>query len=113
MVGRAAEVTAGVTRGLIAAGAVEPSGSATAATVRTAEVPRARGCGTGGGDRTRKIGRNRRLPSSGGDRSREMGWSPRMLWSGSGISRGMGRSRLLGREPGEEACMAARPRRWG
>ena len=48
MVGRAAEVTAGGTRGLIAAGAVEPSGSATAATVRTAEVPRARGCGTGG-----------------------------------------------------------------
>ena len=48
MVGRAAKVTAGGNRGLVAAGAVEPSGSTAAATVGTAEVPRARGCGTGG-----------------------------------------------------------------
>ena len=31
-----------------------------------------------------------------------MGPSPRLLGGGSGISRGKGRSRLLGREPGEE-----------
>ena len=61
----------------------------------------------GGGDQSRKIGRSRRLPSSGGDRNRDMGRSPRLLGSGSGVSRGMGRSRLLGREPGEEGCMAA------
>ena len=107
MVGRAANVTAGGTRGLGAAGAVEPSGRAAAATVGTAEVPRVRGCGTGGGDQSRKIGRSRRLPSSGGDRSREMGRSPRLLCSGSGMGRGMGRSRLLSPEPREEGCMAA------
>ena len=60
-----------------------------------------------GGDQSRRIGRSRRLPSSGGDRSREIGRNPRLLCSGSGISRGLGRSRLLGREPGEEGCMAA------
>ena len=60
-----------------------------------------------GGDQSRKIGRSRGLPSSGGDISREMGRSQGLLCSGSGMSRGMGRSRLLGREPGEEGCMAA------
>ena len=60
-----------------------------------------------GGRISRRIGRSRRRPSSGGDRSREIGRSTRLLGSGSGISRGVGRSRLLGREPGDEGCMAA------
>ena len=49
MVCRVARVTAGGTRGLVAVGAVEPSGRAAAATVETVEAPRAIGCGTGGG----------------------------------------------------------------
>ena len=65
MVGRAAKVTAEVTKGLVAAGAVGPSGRAAAATVRTAEVPRARGCGTGG---TIKVAR---LAEDGGCRAAE------------------------------------------
>ena len=47
MVGRAEEVTEGAIKGLVVAGAVEPSGRAAVAIVVTAEVPRARGCGTG------------------------------------------------------------------
>ena len=54
MGGRAATVAAGVTRGLVVAGAVDPCGRAAAATVGTAEVPRARGCGAGG---TTKVAR--------------------------------------------------------
>ena len=61
----------------------------------------------GGGVQSHKIGRSRGLPSSGGDISREMGRSQGLLCSGSGMSYGMRRSRLLGREPGEEGCMAA------
>ena len=48
MVGRAARVPAGGTRGLVGAGAVEPSGRAATATVGTAEMSRARGCETEG-----------------------------------------------------------------
>ena len=65
MVGRAAKVTAGGTRGLVAAGAVKPCGRAAAATVGTAEVPRARGCGTG---RATKVAR---LAEAGGCRAAE------------------------------------------
>ena len=65
MVGRAAKVAAAGTRGLVAAGAVEPSGRAAVATVGTAEVPRARGCGAGG---TTKVAR---LPEAGGCRAAE------------------------------------------
>ena len=65
MVGRAAKVTAGGTKGLVAAGAVGPSGRAAAATVGTAEVPRTRGCGTGG---TTKVAR---LAEAGGCRAAE------------------------------------------
>ena len=53
-----------------------------------------------GGNQSR--GRSRRLPSSGGDSSREVGPSPRRLCGRSGTNRRKGRSRLLGREPGEE-----------
>ena len=67
----------------------------------------------GGNDQSGRIGRSWRLPSSGGDRSRETGRSPRLLCSGSGMSRGMRRSRLLGREPGEEGVVAALGRRKG
>ena len=55
MVDRAAKVTAGGTRGLVAAGAVDPSGCTAAATVGTAEVPRARGWGTGGATRVARL----------------------------------------------------------
>ena len=48
MVSRAAKVTAGGTKGLVAAGAVGPGGRVAAATVGAAEMPRARGYGTGG-----------------------------------------------------------------
>ena len=65
MVGRAAKVTAGGTKGLVAAGAVGPSGRAAAATVGTTEVPRARGCGTG---MTTKVAR---LAEAGGCRVAE------------------------------------------
>ena len=50
MVGRAEKVTAGGTKGLVAAGVVGPSGRVAAGAVGTAEVPRVRGCGAGGGD---------------------------------------------------------------
>ena len=65
MVGRAAKVTAGGTRGVVAAGVVEPSGRAAAATMGTAEVPRARGCGTGGANKVA------RLAEAGGCRAAE------------------------------------------
>ena len=55
MVGRAARLAAGSTRGLVGAGAVEPSGRAAAATVGTAEVPRAIGCGTGGATQVARL----------------------------------------------------------
>ena len=47
MVGRAAAVAAGGTRGLVVAGAVYPCDRATPATVGISEVPRARGCEAG------------------------------------------------------------------
>ena len=107
MVGRAEKVTAGGTKSLVAAGAVGPSGRVAAGTVGTAEVPRTRGGGVGGGGQSRKIGRSQGLPSSGGDIGREVGRSQGLLCSGGGMSRGMERSRLLGREPGEEGGVAA------
>ena len=54
MVGRAARVTGG-TRGLVGARAVEPSCSAAAAAVGTAEAPRAIGCGTGGANKVARV----------------------------------------------------------
>ena len=54
MVGRAARVTGG-TRGLVGAGAVEPSCRVAAATVGTAETPRAIGCGTGGANKVARV----------------------------------------------------------
>ena len=47
MVGRAAAVAAGGTRGLVVAGAVDPCDRAAPATVGIPEVPRARGCEAG------------------------------------------------------------------
>ena len=65
MVCRVARVTAGGTRGLVGAGAVEPSGRAAAATVGTVEAPRAIGCGTGGATKVA------RLAEAGGCRAAE------------------------------------------
>ena len=65
MVGRAARVAAGGTRGLVSAGAVRPSGRAAATTVGIAEVPTAGGCGTGGAIKVA------RLAKAGGCRAAE------------------------------------------
>ena len=65
MVGRAENVTAGGIKGLVAAGAVGPSGRTAAATVGTAEVPRVRGYGTGGATKVA------RLAEAGGCRAAE------------------------------------------
>ena len=65
MVGRAEKVTAGAIKGLVAAGTVGPSGQAAAAAVGTAEVPGARGSGTG---ETTKVAR---LAEAGGCRAAE------------------------------------------
>ena len=71
IVGRAARVTGG-TRGPVGAGAVEPSCSASAATVGAAETPRAVGCGTGG------VSKVARVAEAGGCRAAEatevVGW---------------------------------------
>ena len=60
-------MAAGGTRGLVVAGAVDPCGRAAVATVGTAEVPRARGCGAG---RTTKVAR---LAEARGCRAAEAG----------------------------------------
>ena len=70
MVGRAARVAAGGTRGLVGAGAVEPSGRAAAATVGTAEVPRAIGCGTGGANKLQDWPK----PEAAEQRRRQKSW---------------------------------------
>ena len=54
IVGRAARVTGG-TRGPVGVEAVEPSGSAAAATVGAAEAPRAAGCGTRGANKVARV----------------------------------------------------------
>ena len=57
MVGRAEKATAEgtVAEGLNAAGAVEPRGRVAAGAVKTAEVSRARGCGTGGATKVARL----------------------------------------------------------
>ena len=76
MVGAAATVAAGGTRGLVMAGAVDPCGRVAAALVGIAEVPRARGCGAGA---TAKVAR-----LTGAGDCRAAGATEVARWDGAG-----------------------------
>ena len=61
-----------------------------------------------GGNRWNRGGaQSHRLWDGRGSQSRKVGRSGMLPSSGSGMSRGVGWSQLMGRESGEEGCMAA------